>query len=522
MRFVKKNNNKGVTVIIFVVLIMMIIGFLMIQRMTTAVRKSRMTMRLFNSNYAMNLAESAVAAASNIMREKMNHESGENGDFYLEFRSDRSSLSSMAPIDMSGEPVIKEIAEKFDGKITRLDVSFKAIEPIKNNSGASVSIDNIEKCGVVEFVCDAEYKDATVQVITRQEFKVVIMKSHFFHNYVMMIRDAWDEYKNKPSTKYADYKYCQKPGSFECYNPTDHYLKVVSIFDPNYGRINFGGCGLDPDKKIILNLSDDDYDLMEPLPELKKGSRPATNRRFSSKDCYYSTTASKNLEKKEAETVFRSIFGKSIFPSGSKYDPFGPKSKIYIQVLNKGYKSSFKFGGKRFGTMVPPDLGDFLKNISDSKKWKNLKFQLGTPTFFYESAEKEYARKLGYNEELWLHHRDDPKRGIDLWGDRGLRVPTPVEGNVYARHITIGTMIWKVGSDKMYLNMPGWFDPVPLNDTRIAPDLGIFSAIWGAYQGSKVVTAFDTPLSDFPARKFVQNSSKTINRCFNTEVHLYP
>lgn len=529
-RFLKYShrNRRGMTIIVFILLIVVGVGFLMLQRMTTAVHKAKQTIQLFNASYAMNFAESAIAAGTNIVRAEMNNESGE---FYLHFRSPRADVQGLK-VNLTSRQEIKDLAEKFDGKIKRLDVEFTAITPIVDKSGNNVSLDNVEKCGAAEFRAEVSYQDTTLLVRSRHDFKVTMTKSHALHNYALMVRDAWGEYSAMPSSRWWPVKYCSKPGSHEGYNPVDHHLTIFPHPEIYYGKIHLGG-PMTPNRKIIIDLSDEDTDMMEPLPVLSfPDNRKADNRRIEPDEIFWSKTTSTNVTQAEAKTVFNSVFTKKILEDLYPFD--SNKGTISFMRENLGYRSWYK-GTSYTSTYYPSDNAAIGENLKDESKWKNVRFPFGTPSYFYENAMKIMASQGGANEDLWTHHRDSKDKGIDLWGDRQTRIATPIEGNVFARSVSMGSFRWNHKDNgkefNLFVHFPGGvnFTPLPSFPSEMALWNGLFEKSRQLFRDNDLKDSIpvweyskDVEGNKLSPRAWVEGAGSGNVRNFDTEINVHP
>ncbi len=521
VRMRRTNGRRGVTMIVFILMIAVFAGYFMLRHMFSAVQKSKQSIKLFNATYAMNLAEAAIGAGVNACRDAINTPSDDPDGFYLLFRFPVEKLRGRA-VDLSKLPAVPELERIFNGKIEKLEARFAAVAPIVDKNGAPVSLDNVEKCGALVLECHARYADSLVRVETRQDFKVAILREPRLHHYALAVRDAWGEYSSKPVSKYWSTSYTGKPGSWEGYNPADHRLVVTSASNGYSGKILLNG-PQDPDKKIVLNLCDADTDLMKPLVNRRR-KHEVTPGEWG----WHHSAGEKNLSRDHAERLWKATFNRDDFSK----DPFGPdyKSSVFFWKKNLGYRSKYRFTRLDNTPSAEKDSLFFPAESSTQNpdQWKNLAFLFGAPTYFYESAQAALAEQFGLDNDQWTHHRDRADRGLDLWGAPGERTPCPVEGNVFARYTSLAYLLWRIEPEgekyDLYAPFPGSVDLMPSpgdpNDPRHTLDFQIYEALRTRIDEATKASVF-TPESTKTRVEGLRDAHNVpIN--YDSEVHVLP
>lgn len=517
----RARNRRGVTMIVFILMIAVFAGYFMMRHMFSAVQKSKQSVKLFHSTSAMNLAEACIGAALNATLEGINAPDDSPTGFYLLFRLPVDKLRGRS-VSLLSHPAVKEIVRSFGGSVEKLEVRFGAVAPFVDKAGSPVSLDNVEKCGAVIIECHARIADSLVRVETRHDFKVAVIREPRLHHYALAVRDAWGEYAARPSTKYASTNYTGKPGSWEGYNPVDRHLRVTSASNGYSGKVLLNGPS-DPDKKIILNLSDADTDLMKPLHNIRNKHFIAPTERW-----WRHSGVDKDLPRPDAEKLWNATFTRGDFTK----DPFGPdyKSSVYFSKQNFGYRSKYRFK-KLDDTWSTERDSMFFPNeasTTDPDKWKNLAFLFGAPTFFYESAVAALAEQYGHDQALWTHHRDRADRGLDLWGEPGERTPCPVEGNVFVRHTSLAYLLWRIepegGKYDLYAPFPGSVNLIPApndpKDPRNVLDFQVYGALRARIDDATSAAVFTPQATKDRADGLKDKFGNKIN-C-DSEVHVVP
>ena len=478
-------NRRGISILLLVLIVLMFVSFYAFQHIYNAQTRSRQAHKLFFASAAMDLAEAAVQLAILHVNNEMNDVNyNDSKNFWYSSLRKGVNASEGLTQDLRGLIQVKMLLDQLKdrgAKIKELSVTLTAVDKFYDLGGNPESFRDIEKCGSLEFKCVAEYMGTGASLRARKDFKVVHARNPILNNYVLFIKDSWGEYSSCGNMGYpAAYK--SLPGSHEGYNPKDRYLRINSQPESNLpaGRVLFGG-PMDSDKKIIINLSDKDTDLMDEV--WPNGG--AVNKIWGPN----SKSAAKaggdpKMPAKELEALYRSMFHDSNNPlTDAAWTELTNNTVFLFKKKNCGFSPQYTYDKNTsapypkskpanadsepktslqnmtdledlakeewvFGAHTSNYLGamllfaDTVMKPSGAYKWVNcpqLNNQDAPATDISSSAKIARDTFISYN-----HSTDTLKRGIDLFGAPGERQFGLIEGNVWQRYSSLATLAMEV------------------------------------------------------------------------------
>lgn len=467
-------DRRGMSILLLVLLILFFVAFYAFQHIYTAQTRTKQAHKMFQVNDAMNLAEAAIQLAILNVNTEMNDPNAnkDKNYWYANFRQTIAGGGSVSK-DLRALAEVTNLADKFKGKVKELTVSLEAIDRFYDAGGNPESFKDIEKCGAVQYNCVAEIMGTGARIRARQEFKVVQVRHPYLNNYVLFVKDAWGEYSSKNNIGYPSFSpqnYKTEPGSQEGFNPSDHNLTVKSRPEANMdpGKILMGG-PMDSDKKIIVSLSDEDTDMMDEVwpnagssNSISGGNGVTTNPKIPNdelKQIYYSLAHDPDkADDTKFNTDWNDLITKTQFWFFKKNCGF---SSEYIY----GYKKKFSDSGTLKTTPVlaqkgPPPNIPSLDNVTTVEAFNDIMNQLmgihwyfGSPAMTYIGAMRELGASITppADPKFNITHvaYNDKKaatdaKGLDLFGQKGSRQFTVVEGNVWQRYTNLSVLAMEV------------------------------------------------------------------------------
>ncbi len=518
-------NSRGMSILLLVLLVLFLVAFYAFQHIYNAQTRARQAHKLFFASSAMNLAEAAMQLAILHVNNEMNdvnYNAGKNY-WYSSFRKNVGSTNGLSQ-DLRGLPEVQALLVQLKdrgAKIRELTAVLAASDKFYDLGGNAESFRDIEKCGSIEFKCVAEYMETGASVRARKDFKVIHARNPFLNNYVLFVKDAWGEYSSTDNIGYpAAYK--SLPGSHEGYNPKDRHVKVNSKPEANLpaGRVLLGG-PMDSDKKIIINLSDKDTDLMDEV----WSNGGAVNKIWGSN----SKSAAKaggdaKMPAKELEALYRSLFYDTSNPlTDAAWTELTNNAVFLFKKKNCGFNPQYVYGKNTTAPYVKskPVNADAepktsLKNMSDLDDLAKEEWVFGAHTSNYLASMLLFADTVmkpsgGYKwvnceslngqdapvtnvssatkiaRDTFIHYNhstDIERRGLDLFGAPGERQFGIIEGNVWQRYSSLSALSMDVTipppDNKTYnINfvIPGVYYTAPkdtVNKNIPAPDFKAF------------------------------------------------
>ncbi len=478
-------NRRGMSILLLVLIILFFVSFYAFQHIYNAQTRSRQAHKLFFATSAMNLAEAAIQLAILHVNNEMNdvNYNSSSNFWYSNLRKTVSASEGISQ-DLSQLIQIKILLEQLknrNAKISELNVKLTAVDKFYDLSGNPESFRNIEKCGSLEFSCVCEYMFTGASIKARKDFKVVHARNPFLNNYVLFIKDAWGEYSSINNIGYPSS--CKsKPGSHEGYNPEKRYLKINSQPNANLsaGRVLMGG-PMDSDKKIIINLSDKDTDLMDEVWP----NAGAINKIWGSnlKSAAIAGGDTK-MPAKELEALYRSLFHDSANPlTDSAWTELTNNTVFLFKKKNCGFTPQYVYGKNVSAPYVKSQpvkadtgSGTSLQNMSDFEDLAKEEWVFGAHTSNYLGAMLLFADTItkASGSYKWVncshlnnqnapatnvssavriardtfihynHSSETERRGIDIFGAPGERRFGLVEGNVWQRYTSLSSLAMRV------------------------------------------------------------------------------
>lgn len=502
-------NRRGFSILLLVLIVLLLVSFYAFQHIYNAQTRSRQAHKLFFASSAMNLAEAAMQLAILHVDSEMNDPNfNANKNFWYSSLRKGVGASEGLTQDLRDLPGVKALANQFKdrgAKIKELSATLCAVDRFYDLGGNAESFRDIEKCGSIEFKCVSEYMSTGASLRARRDFKVVHARNPFINNYALFIKDAWGEYSSTDNIGYPT-AYKSLPGSHEGYNPKDRYLKVSLQPDANLpaGRALFGG-PMDSDKKIILNLSDRDTDMMD---EVWPNAGPVNKIWGPNSKSAAKAGGDPKMPAKELEALYRSLFYDTSNPlTDAAWTELTNNTVFLFKKKNCGFNPQYTYGKN---TTAPyekskPAAADAepktsLQNMSDLDDLAKEEWVFGAHTSNYLGAMLLFAdtvmkaggaykwvkcpalndqdapatdvsssAKIARNTFIHYNHSTDTaRRGIDLFGAPGARQFGLVEGNVWQRYSSLATLAMEVAlpapANKTYnINfvIPGFYNTIP-------------------------------------------------------------
>lgn len=460
-RELKHQGKRGMSILVLVLLILFFVAFYAFQHSYNARTRAGQAHKLFFTNSAMNLADSAIQAAILRVNAEMNDPkfSGASNFWYAAFRRKLSDTRAISQ-DLTALPEVQNLARAFNGKVTELTVSLEAVDRFYDSSGNPESFRDVEKCGSVQYRCVAEVMDSPACVRARQDFKLVHTRHPILNNYAIFVKDAWGEYATRNTVSYPS-QYTARPGSFEGYNPSGHNLTLKAASDPaRIGKVLLGG-PMNSDKKIILNLSQRDTDMMD---EVWPGGG-AKGTKWS-QGGYATPSGAPTMPPGELETLFKSLFYDPANPiSSSDWADLLTKTTFLFKKKNCGFASKYTYGknlppyvesGAVSAPAPPPtSITASLSSQSALDRLEQTDWIFGSPASNYIAALEEFAPTVSATTtgpplpaETFNTYNDrssdaDPG-GIDLFGPPSARQFSLVEGNVWQRYTSLSVLSMEI------------------------------------------------------------------------------
>jgi len=478
-------NRRGFSILLLVLIVLFLVAFYAFQHIYNAQTRSRQAHKLFFASSAMNLAEAAMQLAILHVNNEMNdvnYNAGKNF-WYSSLRKGVGASEGLTQ-DLRDLPGVKSLLLQFKdrgAKIKELRATLSAVDKFYDLGGNAESFRDIEKCGSIEFKCISEFMETGASLRARRDFKVVHARNPFLNNYALFIKDAWGEYSSAGNAGYPS-AYKSLPGSHEGYNPKDRYLKINLQPEASLpaGRVLFGG-PMDSDKKMIINLSDKDTDMMDEVwpaagavnkiwgPNSKSATKAGSDPKMPAKELealyrslFYDTSnpltdaawteLTNNtvflFKKKNCGFNPQYIYGKNTSAPYAKSKPANadaePKTSLKnMSDLDELAKEEWVFGAHTsnyLGSMLL--FADTVMKPSSAYKWVNcdqLNDQDAPATDVSSSAKIARKTFIHYN-----HSTDTARRGIDIFGAPGARQFGLVEGNVWQRYSSLSTLAMEI------------------------------------------------------------------------------
>jgi|GEM_PF-5289900 len=563
-------NRRGMSLLLLVLLVLIIVAFYAFQHIYNAQTRARQAHKLFFASSAMNLAETAIQLSILRVNNEMNDPkfNGDKNFWYSKFRKTVDSSNAITQ-DLSEMPELKSVLNQLkdrNAKINHLSVTLYAVDKFYDLSGAPESFRDIEKCGSVEYKCVAEFMATGAKIRVRQDFKVIQARNPFLNNYVLFIKDAWGEYSSDKNIGYPS-AYSSAPGSHEGYNPKDHLLKINAKPDSAMpgGRVLFGG-PMDSDKKIIVNLSDNDTDLMD---EVWPGGKADAKIYGPNSKSSEKAGGSPKLKpgSKEFEAVFRSLFVNPSAPiTSAQWDDILTNTVLVFKKKNYGFKTEYSYkknitsdidSKKVAANYTPPEdlnpdfstaagrkaLGEnnfdwmfnahtytYIKSLTalcqsvykpaGSYKWVNSPKLNNSEIPVTNSFSMNKIHELTYTN--YNHSADATnRRGIELFGAPGSRKFTLVEGNVWQRYSSIASLSMQIqipppNQEDININcvVPGVFYTIPQEVVKNSEALDFKSFI--LFLDSEYKISPKNEIFVFGANSIREVGGHTVGRPFNT------
>ena len=478
-------NRRGISILLLVLIVLMIVSFYAFQHIYNAQTRSRQAHKLFFASSAMDLAETAVQLAILHVNNEMNsvNYNVSKNFWYSNLRKGVNASEGLTQ-DLRGLIHVKMLLDQLKergAKIKELSVTLTAVDKFYDLGGNPESFRDIEKCGSLEFKCVAEYMSTGASLRARKDFKVVHARNPILNNYVLFIKDSWGEYSSSGNQGYPS-AYKSLPGSHEGYNPKDRYLKINSQPEANLpaGRVLFGG-PMDSDKKIIINLSDNDADLMD---EVWPNGGAANEIWGSNSKSSAKAGGAPKMPAKELEAIYRSMFHDSNNPlTDAAWTELTNNTIFLFKKKNYGFNAQYTYEKnttapykKSKATNADSEPNTSLQNMTDLKALAEEEWVFGAHTSNYlgsmllfadtvmkpSSAYKWVNCSQLNNQDApatdvssstkiardtfitYNHSTDTARRGIDLFGANGERQFGLIEGNVWQRYSSLATLAMEV------------------------------------------------------------------------------
>jgi len=449
------------SILVLVLLILFFVAFYAFQHSYNARTRAGQAHKLFFTNSAMNLADAAVQLAILHLNAEMNDPkfNASSNFWYAAFRKKLSETRAIKQ-DLTALPEVQNLARAFNGKVTELTVSLEAVDKFYDLAGNPESFRDVEKCGSVQYRCVAEVMETPAQLKARQDFKLVHARHPILNNYALFVKDAWGEYAAKNTISYPA-RYNALPGSHEGYNPREHNLKIKAAGDPNrVGKILFGG-PMASDKKIVLNLSSRDADMMD---EVWTGGG-AKGMKWS-QGGYATPGGAPTMPAGELETLFKSLFYDPANPvSASDWADLLTKTTFLFKKKNCGFGSKYTYGKNlppyvESGAANAPDppptnFNASLGSQSALDRLEATDWIFGSPASNYIGAMQDFAPTVSasatgapLDRNTYVNYNDrandsDPM-GLDLFGPASARQFSIVEGNVWQRYTGLSVLSMEI------------------------------------------------------------------------------